>query len=109
MKIELTNTFYKVKINNTDKVDEIIDILIDKIDYYELQYEQYEHILENLYNKYNIYVKNNNINPNLILCENIIIIEKKIHIYEELFIKTIGKLSKYKLRFELIMDSHYKL
>jgi len=103
--VELTNTIYNLKIND---LDDAIDKLLDNLDYLEWEYSYHARTLDTLYNKYDIYVKKNNKNPTLILCENIIEIEKNICVYEKKFIEVIGELSKNKLEFELIIDKYYK-
>jgi len=103
--IELINIKYNPTRCNSQmckSIDVIIDNLLDDIYFYKSHYDFIIRILTNLYNEYDNIVEINKANPTLLLCENIIAIEHKISLYEKSFIKTVGKLSKAKMDFELI-------
>ena len=109
--VELIRANYKLKqkhTNNVDSIDNIIENLLDNIYYYESEYNYYVRILDVLYKKYDTYVEMNKQKPNLLLCENIVVIEKKILLCEKIFVNIIGKLSRTKLKLELTIHKYYE-
>ena len=109
--VELIRANYKLKqkhTNNADSIDNIIENLLDNIYYYESEYNYYVRILDVLYKKYDTYVEMNKQKPNLLLCENIVVIEKKILLCEKIFVNIIVKLSRTKLKLELTIHKYYE-
>ena len=109
--VELIRANYKLKqkhTNNADSIDNIIENLLDNIYYYESEYNYYVRILDVLYKKYDTYVEMNKQKPNLLLCENIVVIEKKILLCEKIIVNIIGKLSRTKLKLELTIHKYYE-
>jgi hypothetical protein len=102
--IELTNINNNLKMDN---IDVQIENLLDDIYFFEFEYDYWVQILDKLYDRHNRFVIKNKQNPNLIMCEKIVAMEKNILLCEKSFIQTIGNLSKTKLNFELAIQKYY--